>query len=619
MNFLSKVFSKCKNWYNEEIGDSDSSKKELISNLESCIPDFSKFDKFPGKSVELLNSNPYWNRFIKYSSENDGELIAWFKYNEFEQYVINDAYKKGVINFKKIENKGPYQIYISSNNIRTTYTSFALKNEPVLLLNVMILDSSLSHGDCCVYEFKYFVRSPFAGHLDSNVPLNVSDNVRLFRICNSQRTKELWPNIPNSELSDKMFNEPTIQYNFNEYFYDEHFDEGIPYFEEENRDKQPCLRYDMKVRDFSNVTKGQHVCSIIKNPYKADRKEYKILSPISGIINFEFRSDVKEFLCKDDFIQNTFFLFSVYKDRNSLMDWKYEVGYEKKIEEDRFDSSVSLSFDKVAGRAKFNSDSDIFGEGYKGLEMSTESGINMIVSLQVKNSIPYIIFNFDSKRILLSNGDSVDLLFRDTLCDKFYTLSFKITGNYTNVKFGDVYDINYYCKLSRKDINRMKKDFCDGWRIRFSKYPLLSIEGYNESVWSPREYAGDIFNSYVNRFVDSIDDISENYSIIFANDTEINCISTSNGNSGKCYVYLMCDTTNGYFKIGLSNNPEYREKTLQSEKPTIEKICAKSYPNRSIASAIESALHKAYENKRIRGEWFQLDTNDVESIIATLS
>ena len=86
-----------------------------------------------------------------------------------------------------------------------------------------------------------------------------------------------------------------------------------------------------------------------------------------------------------------------------------------------------------------------------------------------------------------------------------------------------------------------------------------------------------------------------------------------------CYVYLMHDTSHGYYKIGISNQPEYRERTLQSEKPTIEKICAKAYPNRTIAGAIESALHKAYESKRLRGEWFSLDANDITAIIATLS
>jgi hypothetical protein len=85
-----------------------------------------------------------------------------------------------------------------------------------------------------------------------------------------------------------------------------------------------------------------------------------------------------------------------------------------------------------------------------------------------------------------------------------------------------------------------------------------------------------------------------------------------------CYVYLMHDTTNGYYKIGISNKPYYREKTLQSEKPTIELIASKKFPVRKIAESIEKSLHCVYDGKRLRGEWFELDEIDVEHIIESL-
>lgn len=81
----------------------------------------------------------------------------------------------------------------------------------------------------------------------------------------------------------------------------------------------------------------------------------------------------------------------------------------------------------------------------------------------------------------------------------------------------------------------------------------------------------------------------------------------------------MHDTTNDFYKIGISNNPEYREKTLQSEKPTIEMICCKEYPIRTIAEAFEAALHKTFADKRIRGEWFSLTQTDIMILKKTLS
>jgi hypothetical protein len=85
-----------------------------------------------------------------------------------------------------------------------------------------------------------------------------------------------------------------------------------------------------------------------------------------------------------------------------------------------------------------------------------------------------------------------------------------------------------------------------------------------------------------------------------------------------CYVYLMHDTSNGYYKIGISNKPYYREKTLQSEKPTIELIASKKFPVRKIAESIEKSLHSVFDDKRLRGEWFELDEKDVEHIIESL-
>ena len=81
----------------------------------------------------------------------------------------------------------------------------------------------------------------------------------------------------------------------------------------------------------------------------------------------------------------------------------------------------------------------------------------------------------------------------------------------------------------------------------------------------------------------------------------------------------MNDTTNNYYKIGISKNPTYREKTLQSEKPTIEMIAFKKFPNRKIAKSFEKALHSSYDSNRIRGEWFDLNQAEVNDIVESLN
>jgi hypothetical protein len=81
----------------------------------------------------------------------------------------------------------------------------------------------------------------------------------------------------------------------------------------------------------------------------------------------------------------------------------------------------------------------------------------------------------------------------------------------------------------------------------------------------------------------------------------------------------MKDFNTGYHKIGISNSPEYREKTLQSEKPTIEMICNKRYISRKIAHSFEQALHETFSDKRVRGEWFDLNQKNVQEIEFTLN
>ena len=72
-------------------------------------------------------------------------------------------------------------------------------------------------------------------------------------------------------------------------------------------------------------------------------------------------------------------------------------------------------------------------------------------------------------------------------------------------------------------------------------------------------------------------------------------------------TYIIKDDNSGLYKIGYSNNPRHREKTLQAETPNIKMI---KIWNKNI----ESKLHKEYSKYRIRGEWFKLTKLQVHYI-----
>lgn len=72
-------------------------------------------------------------------------------------------------------------------------------------------------------------------------------------------------------------------------------------------------------------------------------------------------------------------------------------------------------------------------------------------------------------------------------------------------------------------------------------------------------------------------------------------------------TYLMRDENTGCTKIGKSVNPRVRERTLLSDKPTITlfMICD---------NLVEKELHAKYADKRVRGEWFNLTSEDIADI-----
>jgi hypothetical protein len=80
------------------------------------------------------------------------------------------------------------------------------------------------------------------------------------------------------------------------------------------------------------------------------------------------------------------------------------------------------------------------------------------------------------------------------------------------------------------------------------------------------------------------------------------------------YVYLLkaYDRCEGMYKIGKAGNPKKRLKQFPSM-PFRTKIihtirCTNSY-------VVESILHRNFSKKRIRGEWFQLTSEDVKLIL----
>lgn len=89
-------------------------------------------------------------------------------------------------------------------------------------------------------------------------------------------------------------------------------------------------------------------------------------------------------------------------------------------------------------------------------------------------------------------------------------------------------------------------------------------------------------------------------------------LPTSTSKSPKAgYVYLIQSPTQAY-KIGRTVNPDNRMRTFAVKLPfEVEYICLIATND---MKQLEFDLHKMFDSKRIRGEWFALNTDDVEYI-----
>ncbi len=104
---------------------------------------------------------------------------------------------------------------------------------------------------------------------------------------------------------------------------------------------------------------------------------------------------------------------------------------------------------------------------------------------------------------------------------------------------------------------------------------------------------------------------SDSFKLLF----DFYTIATPTKKIKNCSVYLMKNQRNGHHKIGLSDNPCYREKTLQSQEPEVDLVICKEYESLEIAYKIEKELHNKYDDLRLRGEWFDLSIEMVIEII----
>lgn len=368
----------------------------------------------------------------------------------------------------------------------------------------------------------------------------------------------------------------------------------------DNSDEKTWVEIQWDIMNYSYVRKDEILGTVFysvkekaKIPFFTHNivkdKEYKLVAPCDGffVITEEERLDYDD--DAQSYEKTTYFLYEeddvsalekslagIYKHMNEFfLNYYSERG--SKLFVDPYTNSKTIKW-RINNRLNFDGDS---------LAIDFLDG-KCVCSLEFVDT--------------LYKGDSISLLFKDgSIID--FPVAIKPIKN-EPISF----------TLYQEDADLLLNSSLVSYRINFhtsSKRPKTIL--IDDNCFSP-PHKDEAIHAYIKNRLETITKLVPDYQL--PHRTVIKTPIEYKFNW--CYVYLMRDNTNGYHKIGISNKPEYREKTLQSEKPSIEMLACKKFPTRKIAEAIESALHTAYSQQRVRGEWFNLNDEDVAAIIETL-
>ena len=361
------------------------------------------------------------------------------------------------------------------------------------------------------------------------------------------------------------------------------------------------------IKNYSFVKKGNILCCVSYTAIEEKRKffsdqflkkdrEFEIISPCDGYLfiydecNLDWDEDASSYICTN---------YSTDKD-------------------DEENEDIETINNALA--CIFKSPKDIFLHYYstKGSKVKTDPFTKAtFIKWSNLRRLPiafgeYLSIDFIEDKALLcyetnekiQKGDCLSLLF-----DNGQLLDYIVSSN-------PIKDDSYHAAftLYQEDIDLLLQEKLTSYRITYNKSTKRpdTIE-LCDYCWN-HPYKEEAIHTYINTRIKTIKKLVPSYQLPRRTRVEASIEYKFNW----CYVYLMKDISNGYYKIGISNTPEYREKTLQSEKPTINMLACKKFPTRKIAESIESALHTAYSQQRLRGEWFKLNEADVAAIIETL-
>ncbi|MBO2544418.1 GIY-YIG nuclease family protein [Salegentibacter sp. BDJ18] len=356
------------------------------------------------------------------------------------------------------------------------------------------------------------------------------------------------------------------------------------------------------VENNTNVDFDQEIAQVKGGNAQSTYFSYNLKAKKSGIITI-FKNDTS--FLNNGLEQNE--AIYVISDNQDIV---FENTYFNRhiIENDDFEQTKTIKW-KIVGGYKYPYNSDT-PSPIGGIISNSDVGKDLIFSFENINNRDYLALYFFSKDYKLNIGDKVSFMFENQNILSFEIIEKPIKSN---LNWKNLFETRIL--ITQDELSVFSKDNLSKWKIDFASNNNSIIGVANNYYWYKNENYSKVLKNLVAEYIEIVNQNIENH-IAFKNRENLKELKTFTDE--KCSVYLMIDTTNNFHKIGISNKPKYREKTLQADKPTIELLCSKEFPNRKMAESIEKSLHITFDNKRIRGEWFELDAQEVKDIITTL-
>ena len=167
---------------------------------------------------------------------------------------------------------------------------------------------------------------------------------------------------------------------------------------------------------------------------------------------------------------------------------------------------------------------------------------------------------------------------------------------------------------ARQDMQENRWDYCSSELEEAETFDEQEAVFLRHNIWVTKELARrrERMNATHSKMYYAVSEVSSAYECIEDAIEGRSSIYTPDfmpSETSEEFVYIMTATESKRVKIGVSKDPQSRLKQVQTGCP--ERVELSTAIPTLFARSIESGLHTVFADKRVSGEWFNLDADEL--------